>query len=104
VERLRGHRDTLKVQKQDLESKIKRAEPKKVQSDLTEKTVELEATKLAVKDMDDYHTALDQALMKSETKKWGVFFDWFVFVTDITRKRWRRSTALFASCGRRRTR
>lgn len=64
VERLRGHRDTLKAQKVDLESKIKRAEPKKVQSDLVEKMVELEATKLAIKDVDDYHTALDQALMK----------------------------------------
>lgn len=64
VERLRGHRDTLKAQKTDLESKIKRAEPKKVQSDLVDKMVELEATRLAVKDMDEYHHALDQALMK----------------------------------------
>ncbi len=46
VERLRGHRDTIKAQKQDYESKIKRAEPAKVHSDLIEKMIDLEATKV----------------------------------------------------------
>lgn len=64
VERLRGHRDTLKAQKVDFESKIKRAEPKKVNNDLAEKIAELEATKMAIKDVENYYNALDQALMK----------------------------------------
>jgi chromosome segregation ATPase len=108
VERLRGHRDTLKAQKADLESKIKRAEPKKVQSDLVDKMVELEATRLAVKDMDEYHSALDKALMKLSDARNGsgcVFFPFFFLLAKkgITKKRWRKSTASSASCGRRPT-
>jgi len=69
IERMGGHQDTLRSQAKDYADKIKAANPAKINAALQEKIVELEATKLSVKDLDEYHTALDQALMKYHEEK-----------------------------------
>ena len=67
--RLQGHIDTLKMQIKEIKGKIKAAAPEKIQKELSGKLIDLEATKLAIKDLTDYHTALDQALMKYHEEK-----------------------------------
>lgn len=69
LSRLGGHRDTLAIQKKELETKIKSANPKNVAEELSNKTIELEAVRLSVKDLDVYHGALDQALMRYHEEK-----------------------------------
>ena len=51
IERMGGHQDTLRTQAADYAKKIKEAHPSKVQKETQEKMIELEATKLAIKDL-----------------------------------------------------